>query len=68
MLRCYLPDMDNRLKTITELNSEIDRRFKEAEIEIAFPQRDLHLRSVDQGVQLGGGAGALRGEDLPGSS
>ena len=47
VLRGYLPDLDYRLKTITELHEEIDRRFREAGIEIAFPQRDLHLRSVD---------------------
>ncbi len=46
-LRCYLPDLDNRLRVITELHTEIDRRFKEAGIEIAFPQHDLHLRSID---------------------
>ena len=44
-LRAYLPDVDHRLSTITELNTEIDKRFAEAGIEIAFPQRDLHLRS-----------------------
>jgi len=33
------------LRTTTELHSEIDRRFKEAGIEIAFPQQDIHLRS-----------------------
>jgi potassium efflux system protein len=44
-LRCFLPDMDNRLGTITELHSEIHKRFAEAGIEIAFPQQDLHLRS-----------------------
>jgi len=33
------------LKTITELHAEIDGRFAAAGIEIAFPQRDLHLRS-----------------------
>ncbi|MFK7849748.1 MAG: mechanosensitive ion channel domain-containing protein [Akkermansiaceae bacterium] len=54
MLRAYLPDMDNRLGVITALNSEIDRRFKEAGIEIAFPQRDLHVRSIDPSIQLGG--------------
>ena len=48
-VRCYLPNMDNRLRTITELNEEIDRRFKEAGIEIAFPQRDLHIRSMPAG-------------------
>jgi potassium efflux system protein len=52
-LRAFLPNPDNRLKTITELHSEIDKRFAEAGIEIAFPQRDLHLRS---GWSLPGGA------------
>ena len=43
-LRAYLPNVDDRLKTITELHTEIDKRFAEAGIEIAFPQRDLHFR------------------------
>ncbi len=50
ILRCYLPNMDSRIKTITELHGEIDRRFREAGIEIAFPQHDLHLRSMDPGI------------------
>lgn len=49
-LRCYLSKIDKRLQTTTEVNSEIHRRFAAAGIEIAFPQRDLHLRSVDAGV------------------
>lgn len=43
VLRVYLPDMSNRLKVITDLHQEIHRRFSEAGIEIAFPQRDLNL-------------------------
>ena len=50
LLRCFLPSLDNRLSTITELHTEIDRRFKEADIEIPFPQRDLHLRSAAEGI------------------
>jgi len=45
MLRAYLPNLDNRLKTITELHTEIHKRFAAAGIEIAFPQQDLHIRS-----------------------
>jgi potassium efflux system protein len=45
VLRCYLPDRDNRLRAITELHREINRRFKQANIEIPFPQRDLHIKS-----------------------
>ncbi|WP_231943727.1 mechanosensitive ion channel domain-containing protein [Aeoliella mucimassa] len=46
IVRCYLPNLDNRLQTIHELHTIINRRFNEAEIEIAFPQRDLHIRSM----------------------
>jgi potassium efflux system protein len=52
LLRCYVPDMDGRVLIITDLHTEIDKRFKEAGIEIAFPQQDLHLRSVDPGVRF----------------
>jgi potassium efflux system protein len=45
-MRCYLPNIDNRLATIHELNCQIDHHFAEAGIEIAFPQRDVHVRSV----------------------
>jgi potassium efflux system protein len=56
VVRTYLPDLDNRLSVIDALHTSIDRVFREASIEIAFPQQDLHLRSVDPTV-----ADALRG-------
>ena len=46
ILRCYLPSLDDRLRTVTELHEAIDREFKAAGIEIAFPQRDLHVRAL----------------------
>jgi potassium efflux system protein len=49
-LRVWVPNAEERLTVISELHQEIDRRFREAKIEIAFPQRDLHLRSVDESV------------------
>jgi small-conductance mechanosensitive channel len=47
-LRAWILDIDERLVIISELHQEIDRRFRQAGIVIAFPQRDLHLRSVDE--------------------
>ncbi|WP_295539958.1 mechanosensitive ion channel domain-containing protein [uncultured Thiohalocapsa sp.] len=46
VLRCFLADMDYRLDTITVLHQAIDDRFRTAGIGIAFPQRDIHLRSA----------------------
>jgi len=45
VLRCYVPDLDFRLRTTSELHTEINRRFTKAGIEIAFPQQDIHIRS-----------------------
>lgn len=38
-------DVDNMLKVGTAIRFEIDRLFREQGIEIAFPQRDIHIRS-----------------------
>lgn len=48
VLRAYLPNLEKRLQTIHDLHSAIDQKFKEAEIEIAFPQTDIHVRTVPQ--------------------
>ena len=47
LLRCYLPNLDNRLVTITELHTAIDQAFRKAGITIASPQRDVHLDSTN---------------------
>jgi len=49
-LRVWISDFDDRRTIQTELHQQIDQSFREAGIEIAFPQRDLHLRSVDETV------------------
>ena len=51
-LRVFLRDFDHRIDVRSELHQEIDRRLREAKIEIAFPQRDVHLRRVDEPVGL----------------
>ena len=40
------------------MNTRIDDLFRGADIEIAFPQRDLHLRSVDAELRLSSEEGA----------
>jgi len=42
-VRCFLANLDNRLKQISELNQEIYTAFGKAGIVIAFPQLDVHL-------------------------
>ena len=49
-LRAHVLDIDNWFITRTELILEIERKFREVGIQIPFPQRDLHLRSVDESV------------------
>ncbi len=52
VLRCYLPNLDHRLGVIHDLHTEVDHRFQEAGIEIAFPQRDLNIRTLPDAVRL----------------
>ena len=47
-LRVWISNIDERFVVTSELHQEIDRRFREAGIVIAFPQRDLHVRSVEE--------------------
>ena len=52
-LRFFIRIVDQRLATVSDLNFAIEKGLREANIEIPFPQRDLHLRSVDSGVNWG---------------
>jgi small-conductance mechanosensitive channel len=45
-LRVHLYDVDRRLSTISNINFAIDRAFRDEGIEIPFPQRDVHLKTV----------------------
>jgi len=49
-LRTFLPTVDCILLARHDVHSRIDRLFRDAHIEIAFPQQDLHLRTVDGGI------------------
>ena len=41
----WIPDVKKRYNVLNNLNQAIVRKFAEYEIEIPFPQRDLHVRS-----------------------
>ena len=44
--RFFLANLEHRLPTRHELHAQILQRFSEAGVEISFPQRDLHLKTV----------------------
>lgn len=45
-LRVFVRGIQDYLEVWGKLNTAIDNAFREADIEIAFPQRDLHVRSI----------------------
>lgn len=49
-LRCFLPDLENRLATIHELNTAVQREFSAAGIRFAFPTRELYIQSPAEDV------------------
>lgn len=46
-LRAYVADVNNSLSAKTELRTRILLAFRDAGIEIPYPQQDLHLRDLD---------------------
>jgi potassium efflux system protein len=46
-LRAWISDINDSLMVRSELNQDIENEFQMAGVEIPFPQRDLHLKSVD---------------------
>jgi len=47
-LRVFLYDIEDRLKVVSEINFAINKAFREQGIEIPFPQRDLHVKSMPE--------------------
>ncbi|MGW8312170.1 MAG: mechanosensitive ion channel family protein [Desulfuromonadales bacterium] len=50
-LRVWISDISKRLKVRSELGQAVDAHFREAGVSIPFPQRDLHLRSIETNLQ-----------------
>jgi len=51
-LRVYIAGIDNYVPVWHSINFAIDQEFRKAGIEIAFPQRDIHIHSVDKSIPL----------------
>ena len=51
-LRVYISGIDNYVPVWHGINCTIDSEFRKAGIEIAFPQQDLHIRSVDTSIPI----------------
>jgi potassium efflux system protein len=47
-MRVHIPHMRHLIEVRDAMHRAIDAEFRKAGIEIAFPQRDLHLRSVSE--------------------
>ncbi|NNE00979.1 MAG: mechanosensitive ion channel [Pirellulaceae bacterium] len=50
-LRAFINTYENRFYVLHDLHTAIDRSFRQANIEISFPQRDLHLRTVPEPIR-----------------
>jgi len=64
-LRCFLRDVTTRLGVQSDLRFAIYAALNQAEIEIPFPQRDIHLRDIEQLVAAINGRKGISGDDRP---
>jgi len=51
-LRVFIPNIDHFVPARDELHEAIDQAFRRHHIEIAFPQRDLHVRSISPALEI----------------
>ncbi|MFB6354940.1 MAG: mechanosensitive ion channel family protein [bacterium] len=51
-LRFWIDSPSKRAPIKSEINFEIDRRFREADIEMPYPQRDLHFRTQEEPIEV----------------
>jgi potassium efflux system protein len=51
-LRVYIPSIDYWVNVQNDLNLAIDRVLRSAEIKLAIPQQDVHVRTFPENVQL----------------
>jgi small-conductance mechanosensitive channel len=49
-LRIWTPDYDTYVRVASDVRTEIFSAFREVGIEIPYPQRDLHVKSIEAGA------------------
>jgi small-conductance mechanosensitive channel len=49
-LRVFIKNIDQRIQVTSDLNFAIDAVFREHEIEVPFPQRDVHIKNDSHNV------------------
>ncbi len=64
-IRAFVPERVKRMPLTHDLHMALDREFRKAGIEIPFPQRDLHLRSVSPDVEIRTGSARPEGPAAP---
>jgi len=52
-LRIFIQNIDNKYQATSDLNFAIDAAFRENNIQIPFPQRDLHIKNSSNDSQNG---------------
>ena len=51
-LRVFLHSVDSRIGVVSDINFAIDKAFRKENIEIPFPQRDLHVKSLPENFKI----------------
>jgi len=44
-LRCHIHNIDEKIAVISDMNFAINKAFREHNVEIPFPQRDIHIKT-----------------------
>ncbi len=57
-IRAFVDALDKRMRVQHEINQGISRALEERGIAIPFPQRDLHIRSLPEGLVAAARPGA----------
>lgn len=52
VLRAHIAGIEHLLATKTDLHFAVEKAFQEAGIEMAFPQTDIHIRSMPEGMKV----------------